>query len=307
MTTMRSGRSPGGSAGARKDSGCASGKPCSSASSLTGEAVRRRPRPAGRSGCVSTSGTRAPAATIARSAGTAKCGVPANAMRASACSRCTGPRRLSDHGHGRATARIRSIGRGALRFLDGLLFQALALQLGEVVDEQLAFEVVHLVLNADREHAVGVELERLAVGIERSDADRGGAIDEVVELGHRKAPFLGVSLTLGMQDFGVDQAQRLLALDDDIADKDALVDVDLGGRKPDAGSRIHGLEHVGDQSFELGIEFCDRLRANSEARVGILQYWKACHCGSALVSCITRCEVCLTHCLYRDSEVPTPA
>jgi len=37
------------------------------------------------------------------------------------------------------------------------------------------------------------------------------------------------------------------------------------------------------------------IRAISEARVGILQYWKACHCGSASVSCITRCEVCLTH------------
>src|SRR5262245_54177547 len=296
MTTKTSGRSPGGgSAGARSEAGCAIGKPSDSARSLTGDAVRRRPRPAGRSGCVNTSGTRAPVAAIASRVGTANCGVPANAMRASSSNYAPGgPRRTSDHGHGSA-ARVRSFRRGAFRFLGGFFLQALALELGEIVDEQLAFEVVHLVLNADREHAFGIELEGLAVGVDRAHANHGRAVDEVVELRHGQAAFLGVSLTLGPDDFGVDEAQRLLAVDADIADKDALVNVDLGGRQPDPRGRVHRLEHVGHERFELGIEFCDRLRANSEARVWILQYWKACHCGSAWVSCITRCEVCLTH------------
>ena len=46
----------------RSDTGCATCKPCSSANRFTGLAASFMPRPAGRSGCVSTSGTGNPAA-----------------------------------------------------------------------------------------------------------------------------------------------------------------------------------------------------------------------------------------------------
>src|SRR5262245_61062434 len=44
-----------------------------------------------------------------------------------------------------------------------LLADHLALERREVVDEQLAGEVVHLVLDAHRQQAVGLHLERLSV------------------------------------------------------------------------------------------------------------------------------------------------
>lgn len=137
------------------------------------------------------------------------------------------------------------------------------LQPREFLHEHLALEMIHLVLDAHGEHALGRELERLAFRVEGSDTDHGGAIHEVVILRDGEAPFFGVGLAFGRYDFRVDEAVWLLAIDADIADKNALVDVDLGGRKPYAGCRIHGLEQVGDEGFELNVEFCDRLRANS--------------------------------------------
>jgi hypothetical protein len=158
----------------------------------------------------------------------------------------------------------------------------------EIIDEELAVEVIHFVLNAHGEHAVGLDLERPTVGIERAHSDGSGTIDIIVELRHGKAAFLGVSLAVGPHDFRVDQAVRLLAVDAHVADKETSMDVDLSRGQADARGGVHRLEHVRDELLELGIEFCDRFRANSQARIRILQYWEACHCGSALVSCITR-------------------
>ena len=57
------------------------------------------------------------------------------------------------------------------------------------------------------------------------------------------------------------------------------MDVDLSRGQADAGRGIHRLEHVVDERLELGVDFCDRFRANSQPRVRILQYWETCHCG----------------------------
>src|SRR5947207_5271071 len=84
----------------------------------------------------------------------------------------------SDHGHGLPLAgRFR---RGALHLLRGLLLEALALELGKIVDEELPLEVIHLVLDADREQSLGLKLERLAVAVERSNLDLRGPLDVVV-------------------------------------------------------------------------------------------------------------------------------
>src|SRR5690606_19885923 len=60
--------------------GCATGQPRVCASCLTGEACSLMPRPAGRSGWVSTSTMSKPAASIASSAVRANAGVPAKAI-----------------------------------------------------------------------------------------------------------------------------------------------------------------------------------------------------------------------------------
>src|SRR5688572_5390260 len=50
---------------------------------------------------------------------------------------------LSDDGHGLPCALFRGVLGSALRFLRGLLLQAFALEVGQIVDEQLALEVIH--------------------------------------------------------------------------------------------------------------------------------------------------------------------
>src|SRR5688500_1986941 len=75
--------------------------------------------------------------------------------------------------------RARSFRHAAFRAQPSLLLEflahALALHLGEIVDEQPAVEVIDLVLHADREQPVEVLLEGLAVAILRAHADAGGA------------------------------------------------------------------------------------------------------------------------------------
>ena len=162
---------------------------------LDGRGREPRPRPAGRSGCVSTSGTRRSRRDDRAQARNGEVGGSGERDARRRATTAAAARQIT--GTDLRVARVGGIVRGALGLLRGLLLQALALELRQIVDEQLAVEVVHLVLNADGEHPFGVELERLAVRIERAHANHGGAIDEVVELGHRKAAFLGVSLALG--------------------------------------------------------------------------------------------------------------
>ena len=63
----------------RSDSGCSTSRPRCSASRLTADACRPRPRPAGRSGWVYTA-TTSPRCAAARSEGTANSGVPAKTI-----------------------------------------------------------------------------------------------------------------------------------------------------------------------------------------------------------------------------------
>src|SRR5271154_3240859 len=101
------------------------------ASSATALAARCSPRPAGRSGCVRTSGTSWPDARMASRARAAKGGVPAKMTRKEAC--------LNSGGL-------------ALAFLE-LRPNAVLFQLGQIVDEDLALEVIHFVLDTGGKHA----------------------------------------------------------------------------------------------------------------------------------------------------------
>src|SRR6266850_6646844 len=109
---------------------------CALAKRFTGLARGRRPRPAGRSGRVSTSAISCPAAASDARARSANSGVPAKTRRRKA---------------GRS-------GRLA-QLLGELGADALLLELRKVFDEHLALEVVHLVLNAHREQALRFERE----------------------------------------------------------------------------------------------------------------------------------------------------
>src|SRR5690606_19013338 len=138
------------------DCGCSTGMPRDTASIFTGEAASPRPRPAGRSGWVYTATTSWWRAA-ARSDDTANSGVPAKTIlmatpmqlnvqtKTAPSTGAAGPARLAralDHANGSGR---RQAGSGNVPALLGqLLAHHLALERREVIDEQLAVQVVHL-------------------------------------------------------------------------------------------------------------------------------------------------------------------
>ena len=165
--------------------------PSSSARLLTGLACSAWPRPAGRSGCVKTAHSPCRVSASASSAGTANSGVPAKPSLREAAA-------LLKTQRAGAEARARFAPRGSLL---ALFFQApadqLALEFGQIIDEQLAFEMIHLVLDAHGQQAIGVHLERLAVATQRPHADMGRARQFVVDAGQRQTALFAGALPSG--------------------------------------------------------------------------------------------------------------
>src|SRR6185437_396387 len=65
--------------------------------------------------------------------------------------------------------------------------EARPLERRQVLDEDLALQMVHFVLDAYGEKALGIQLERRAVLVERADPNAGRAGHLVVIAGNRKA------------------------------------------------------------------------------------------------------------------------
>src|SRR5690348_17202734 len=72
-----------------------------------------------------------------------------------------------------------------------------ALQGADVIDEENALEVIHLVLKTSREQPVGVQLLGRVVVIEVTHMDARRPLDFGELLGERKAPFLERRLLVG--------------------------------------------------------------------------------------------------------------
>src|SRR5512143_2146542 len=150
------------SASAARSSACASGvfrlvgwetgKPRASAACLTALGVSFMPRPACRSGWVSTRAIWCPASASAFRAAAANGGVPAKMRRTvGRLERC---------------ADRRSVGPVFACLLQKLGFDAVALETGQVIDKHLAQQMIQLMLDAHGQQAVGLQFERLAVAVE---------------------------------------------------------------------------------------------------------------------------------------------
>ena len=125
-------------------------------------------------------------------------------------------------------------------------------------------------LDADGQQAIGLDLARRALGIERAHLHPLGALDAVVDAGHRQAAFVAFhALVAGPQQLGVDQHQALVAFFRHVDHDQALVHVDLGGGQADALGLVHGLEHVVDQLAQGGIDRGDGLGHLVQAGVGV--------------------------------------
>jgi hypothetical protein len=55
----------------------------------------------------------------------------------------------------------------------------------------------------------------------------------------------------------------------DVEDDHPLRDADLGGREPDAGCRVHGLDHVVDGLGDRAVDVRDVVRDLFQRRLGI--------------------------------------
>ena len=218
------------------------------AASPAGARRRGRGPPGGRAACRRPR-CAWPASCKASSAGTANSGVPAKTMRSRDV--------MGQHGRGRSRQIAGRDGpersRRSARLLATLLFQLLAdaraLQLREVVDEQLALEVIHLVLDADREQPVGLELERLAVAVECAHARcvSARAVNVSKMPGTDRQPSSASTVPSRSRISGLMKASGCGSVLRHVDDQHSLVDVDLRRGQADARRRIHGLEHVVDQ------------------------------------------------------------
>src|SRR5881227_2084444 len=86
-----------------------------------------------------------------------------------------------------------------------LLANALALQIRQVVDEQLAVEVIDLVLDTHRQDVVVIALERRAGAILCAQPDLRRALHFIENPRHRQTPFLAARLPLAREDLRVDE------------------------------------------------------------------------------------------------------
>src|SRR5690606_22644301 len=111
----------------------------------------------------------------------------------------------------RAVPRLRLLHGEPLVLLE-LLANALLLEPRQMIDEDLAVEVVDLMLDAGREQTGRLELERAAVAVERAHAHAPRAHDRLEDARHRQASFLHDLLAVGLDDLGIHEHLELIAL-----------------------------------------------------------------------------------------------
>jgi hypothetical protein len=129
-----------------------------------------------------------------------------------------------------------------------------------MVDEEHAVEMVHLVLQAGREQAVGLDLPRLALAIEEADANPGGPLHLGIVVWDRQASLLvDGALVRGAEDFRVEEDLRGpgLALLGEVDDHQPDRLADLDRRQAYARRVVHRLQHVVDEPAQAVVEALD--------------------------------------------------
>ncbi len=134
----------------------------------------------------------------------------------------------------------------------------------EVVDVELALEVVELVLHGARQQARAHRLDALAVAVLGFDPDLLLALHVGHVAGHGEAALEVVALARGADDDGVDQLVEL-ALDLDDTDLQGLAD--LRCRQAHAGRVAHRVREVVEQLVQVLAEAVDRLAHEAQPRV----------------------------------------
>ncbi len=152
-----------------------------------------------------------------------------------------------------------------------LLADTVTLQVGQVIHEQFALEMIHLMLQAHRDHAIQIPLKGRAGPILGPHPDARRPLDIIEYVGDRQTALFGLRGTLAREDLGVDEYQRFGAVLGDIHDDQPAVNIHLAGRQSDARGLVHGLEQVVDKPAQRRVELLHRPCAGAQARIRILQ------------------------------------
>ncbi len=141
----------------------------------------------------------------------------------------------------------------------------------ETVDEQLAVEVVDLVLQAHRVHPFEIALEGGALEIAGANPDLGGAHHVADDARHREAALLDQPEGAAADDHRVDVDLRPARIVGQAHDEDAPPVGDLGCREAEPRRRRDGRdERVGEPAQPV-VEHGDRRGGLAQARIGIFE------------------------------------
>src|ERR1700677_4764252 len=169
-----------------------------------------------------------------------------------------------------ASQHVRTVAGALGRFLE-FLDHPVPLELGDVVDEENAIEMVDLMLEYGGEQALGQDLAFLPLAVEGAGAHRRGTLDLGVIFRDRETALLvGRTLFRRPHDFGIDEDLRVARLfllgGVDHQKTDWLGD--LNGRESHAWRVVHGFDHIVDQLAQTIVDAFDCLADETQLGVG---------------------------------------
>src|SRR5258708_26903691 len=186
--------------------------PRAAASFFTGDAASAKPRPAGRSGCVITPTTRWRDPSSVSRHRAANSGVPVKRTFTEAAP-AEGSRERQRSGVRRTTSRPGpnpASGRFAELFLKFRL-DALLLEARQIVDENLALEMIHFVLDADREDLLCDERKRSSVHPKRAHRHALRALHRLVDSWDRQTTLFSICDALAASDLPLQPEQDAIS------------------------------------------------------------------------------------------------
>src|SRR4051812_5584668 len=110
--------------------------------------------------------------------------------------------------------------------------------------------MIDLVLEASRKQLAPFHLVFLAVDVHRPYDDARRPLDIAIHFRNRETAFFPFdALRIAVDDLGIEEHESLAI---DIDHRQALEPTDLWRRQPDPLRRVHRLEHVIDETSQLG-------------------------------------------------------
>mmetsp|Transcript_28333 Transcript_28333/g.52865 ORF Transcript_28333/g.52865 Transcript_28333/m.52865 type:complete len:272 (-) Transcript_28333:2007-2822(-) len=197
-----------------------------------------------------------------------------------ACARRPSPYQRARKQHSAAHLAISEWGAGSCLFagalalhLDHLAGDHLPLERFEVVDEQLAIEVVNLVLNAGGPEAVHLFTLFIAVAVDPFDLNLSGPGHVGILLGQgQTALLIDVQIVRGGHNLGVEHDQgpgRLALFLDAIEHDQTLQHAHLRGGQTHTRRVIHGFQHIIGQRAQVIRQIGDGIAGLFQTRVGV--------------------------------------